>query len=78
MMRATDLALVGSYDETLHRCQDLDLFLRAHWLGFRFENLPDVLVDYRQDGRVQSFTYYRANAVHHGRVIRKHVIGLGR
>ena len=76
MMRATHLALVGSYDETLDRCQDLDLFLRAHWLGFRFENLPDVLVDYRQDGRVQSFDYYRTNAVHHARVIRKHSRGL--
>ena len=34
-----------------------------------------MLVDYRQDGRVQSFGYYRDNAVHHAEVVRKHVSG---
>jgi glycosyltransferase involved in cell wall biosynthesis len=76
MMRAADLERVGRYDEDLPRAQDLDLFLRAHRLGLRFENLDDVLVDYRQDGRVQSFAYYRANAVQHARVVKKHARGV--
>jgi glycosyltransferase involved in cell wall biosynthesis len=76
MMRAADLGRVGSYDEDLPRAQDLDLFLRAHRLGLRFENLDEVLVDYRQDGRVQTFAYYRANAVQHARVVRKHAPGV--
>jgi glycosyltransferase involved in cell wall biosynthesis len=76
MMRAADLQRVGPYDEDLPRAQDLDLFLRAHRLGLRFENLDEVLVDYRQDGRVQSFAYYRANAAQHARVVKKHAPGL--
>jgi glycosyltransferase involved in cell wall biosynthesis len=76
MMRAADLARVGPYDEELPRAQDLDLFLRAHRVGLRFENLDDVLVDYRQDGRIQSFHYYRTNAEQHARVVKKHARGL--
>jgi len=76
MMRAADLERVGTYDEDLPRAQDLDLFLRAHQMGLRFENLDEVLVDYRQDGRVQSFAYYRANAVQHARVVKKHAPGM--
>jgi glycosyltransferase involved in cell wall biosynthesis len=76
MMRAADLEWVGPYDEDLARAQDLDLFLRAHRLGLRFENLDEVLVDYRQDGRVQSFAYYRANAEQHARVVKKHAPGI--
>jgi glycosyltransferase involved in cell wall biosynthesis len=75
MLRTAELERVGLYDESLDRCQDLDLFLRAHRLGLRFANLEQVLVDYRQDGRVQSFDYYRDNAIHHAEVVRKHVSG---
>jgi glycosyltransferase involved in cell wall biosynthesis len=76
MMRTEDLERVGPYDEELPRAQDLDLFLRAHRLGLRFENLDEVLVDYRQDARIQSFRYYRTNAVQHARVVKKHARGL--
>src|SRR5205814_9014718 len=47
MMRRDALMKVGGYREDLMVSEDLDLFLRLAEVG-RLENLPDVLLQYRQ------------------------------
>jgi glycosyltransferase involved in cell wall biosynthesis len=61
MIRRAVLAEAGVYEPALLRCQDLELFLRLRDYG-KMENSPDVLVNYRTDGRAPSLTYFRENA----------------
>jgi glycosyltransferase involved in cell wall biosynthesis len=47
MMRREAVLAVGSYDPTLRRRQDYDLWMRALAAGLRFANLPKTLIRYR-------------------------------
>jgi glycosyltransferase involved in cell wall biosynthesis len=56
MMRREPVCAVGSYDPTLRRRQDYDLWMRALAHGLRFANLPKTLIRYRFTD-----TYYQKN-----------------
>ena len=56
MMRRDALMQVGGYREDLAVSEDLDLFLRLAEVG-KLQNLPDVLLQYRQ--HLQSVNYTR-------------------
>jgi len=63
MMRRDALLKVGGYREDLMVSEDLDLFLRLAEVG-RLENLPDVLLQYRQHlGSVNYTKYEQQKAV---------------
>lgn len=49
LMRRSVLEVLGGYDDTLRKAQDLDLWHRAAKAGFKFANLPDCLISYRVD-----------------------------
>ena len=49
MFRKADIELYGSYNPSYRYCEDLDLWLRWLNAGLLFRNLPQVLVQYRQD-----------------------------
>ncbi len=57
MMRRDALMKVGGYREDLMVSEDLDLFLRLAEVG-RLENLPDVLLQYRQHLGSVNYTKY--------------------
>ncbi|MCS6814229.1 MAG: glycosyltransferase, partial [Cyanobacteria bacterium] len=50
MMRRQAVLHVGGYDESFAQAEDLDLFLKLGELG-KLENLPDVVLSYRQHDR---------------------------
>jgi hypothetical protein len=63
MMRRDALMKVGGYREDLMVSEDLDLFLRLAEVG-KLENLPDVLLQYRQHlGSVNYTKYEQQKAV---------------
>jgi glycosyltransferase involved in cell wall biosynthesis len=57
MMRRDALMRVGGYREDLAVSEDLDLFLRLAEVG-RLQNLPDVLLQYRQHLLSVNYTKY--------------------
>ena len=57
MMRRDALVNVGGYREDLAVSEDLDLFLRLAEVG-KLENLPDVLLQYRQHLQSVNYTKY--------------------
>ena len=47
MMRKAHLIAVRGYNERFRCAQDLDLWLRMAWRGYRFRLIPDVLYQFR-------------------------------
>ena len=56
MFRQSAIIKVGSYDPSLRRRQDYDLWFRCAAAGLRFANIPEPLIKYRFTG-----DYYRKN-----------------
>ncbi len=61
MFRKEIIDLYGSYNPTYKYCEDLDLWLRWLNAGIMFRNLPQVLVQYRQDNTRREHLNWRYN-----------------
>ena len=61
MYRREAIDLHGSYDSSFLFAEDLDLWLRWINAGLQFANLPQVLVQYRQDNTHRNNRHWRFN-----------------
>jgi glycosyltransferase involved in cell wall biosynthesis len=61
MFRKEAIELYGSYNPVYRYCEDLDLWLRWMNAGLLFANLPQVLVQYRQDNTRREHLNWRYN-----------------
>ncbi len=61
MFRKEAIDLYGGYDPTYRYCEDLDLWLRWINAGILLRNLPNVLVQYRQDNTRRDHLNWRYN-----------------
>jgi glycosyltransferase involved in cell wall biosynthesis len=61
MFRKEAFACYGGYNPSNRYCEDLDLWLRWMNAGLLFENLPQVLVKYRQDNTRRNHLNWRYN-----------------
>lgn len=61
MFRKEVIDLYGSYNPSYLYCEDLDLWLRWMNAGLLFRNLPQVLVQYRQDTTRREHLNWRYN-----------------
>ena len=61
MFRKEAIDLHGSYNPRYRYCEDLDLWLRWINAGLLFRNLPQVLVQYRQDNTRREHLHWRYN-----------------
>jgi len=61
MFRKDAIDLYGGYNPNYRYCEDLDLWLRWINAGLLFENLPQVLVQYRQDNTRRDHLHWRYN-----------------
>jgi GT2 family glycosyltransferase len=57
MIRRSDFMSVGGYRELLRSAYDYDLWLRMLLAGFKFANLPELLVRYRQHANQTTARY---------------------
>jgi len=71
MIRRSCFDQFGGFDEKLLRCQDFGFFLKLHFSGCRFSNLPEALVYYRQEGVMPSFRYWSENERFHALAIQR-------
>jgi glycosyltransferase involved in cell wall biosynthesis len=61
MFRKQAFVLCGGYNPDYRYCEDLDMWLRWLNAGFLFANLPQVMVNYRQDNTKRSQGNWRYN-----------------
>jgi glycosyltransferase involved in cell wall biosynthesis len=61
MFRKAVIDIYGSYNPNYRYCEDLDLWLRWMNAGLIFRNLPQVLVQYRQDNTRREQLNWRYN-----------------
>jgi hypothetical protein len=61
MFRKEVIDLYGSYNPRYRYCEDLDLWLRWMNAGIVFGNLPQALVQYRQDNTRREHLNWRYN-----------------
>lgn len=61
MFRKEAIDYYGGYNPNYQYCEDLDLWLRWLNVGLLFENLPQVLVRYRQDNTRRDQLHWRYN-----------------
>jgi len=61
MFRKEAIERHGGYDPNFRFAEDLDLWLRWMNAGLRFANLPQVLVQYRQDSTRRDQRHWRFN-----------------
>lgn len=61
MFRKEAIERHGGYNPDFRFCEDLDLWLRWMNAGLRFANLPQVLVQYRQDNTRRDQRHWRFN-----------------
>lgn len=61
MFRKEVVNLYGGYNPSYRYCEDLDLWLRWINAGLLFKNLPQVLVQYRQDNTGRDHLNWRYN-----------------
>lgn len=61
MFRKEAIDRYGGYNPSYQYCEDLDLWLRWMNAGLLFANLPQVLVQYRQDNTRRSHHNWRDN-----------------
>ena len=61
MFRKEAFDCYGGYNPSNRYCEDLDLWLRWMNAGLLFENLPQVLVQYRQDNTRRDHLNWRYN-----------------
>lgn len=72
MFRHEEALRVGPYEPHLHRCQDLDFFVRADAMGMVTANLGVVLVDYHQPQGVRTYRDFCENADYQRLVVEAH------
>lgn len=72
MFRREQALEVGPYEPHLHRCQDLDFFVRADAMGMVTANLGVVLVDYHQPQGVRTYRDFCENADYQRLVVEAH------
>jgi glycosyltransferase involved in cell wall biosynthesis len=61
MFRKEAIDLYGGYNSSYRYCEDLELWLRWFNSGLMFENLPNVLVKYRQNNTRRDHIHWRYN-----------------
>lgn len=61
MFRKEVIDYYGGYNPSYRYCEDLDLWLRWMNANLLFENLPQVLVQYRQDNTRRDYLNWRYN-----------------
>jgi glycosyltransferase involved in cell wall biosynthesis len=61
IMRRSVVLACGNYKQSLESAEDLDLWLRMSGLGYRFANLPEVLVIYKQDITIRKNSNWKSN-----------------
>jgi glycosyltransferase involved in cell wall biosynthesis len=61
MFRKEVIEFYGGYNPNYRYCEDLDLWLRWMNAGLLFNNLPDVLVHYRQDNTLRNYLNWQYN-----------------
>jgi hypothetical protein len=61
MFRKEVIEFYGGYNPSYRYCEDLDLWLRWMNAGLLFNNLPDVLIHYRQDNTRRNYLNWQYN-----------------
>ncbi|MGF1750751.1 glycosyltransferase [Vibrio cionasavignyae] len=63
MMKLEDIRSIGGYREAFDCAEDYDLWFRLHDAGYKIDNCPQVLMDYRQTQSGISFSQSSKQAV---------------